>query len=82
MSGRVIRVLKESDHKSCYSTNSCQVTVGGKSWRADWTDGTLKMEQLQDRLIAAGADSELVAEFREAVAHESYRDGQDTGMEM
>lgn len=57
------------------------VTVNGKSWRSDWTDGTLKLEQLQDRLIASGADSDLVQEFREAVSNESFQDGIEAGIE-
>ena len=76
---RVITVVKESDHKSRYSTNRCQLTVNGNSGFANWTDGNLKLEQLQDRLIASGADPDLVCEFRECVSNESFQDGVEAG---
>jgi hypothetical protein len=80
---RVITIVKESDHKSRYSTNECQVTVddkGGRNQcRAHFRDGTLKLEQLQDRLIASGADPDLVCEFRDAVSEESFQNGIEAG---
>ena len=80
MKTRVITVLKESDHSSSrYSLNECQVTVDGKSWRTDWTDGNLLLEQLQDRLIASGAAPDVVAQFREAVSSEAFQDGIEAG---
>jgi len=76
---RVITVIQASDRKGRYALNVCQVTVGDKSWRVDWTDGTLKMEQLQDKLIAEGANPNTVQEFRQAVYNEAYEDGLESG---
>jgi hypothetical protein len=79
VSARVITVLRESDHKSRYSVNECRISRDGKTWRADWTDGTLRMELLKDKLVAAGADPVLVDEFRDAVSNESFQDGVEAG---
>ena len=51
---RVITVVKESDHKGRFALNECLVKEGSISWTAYWSDETLKMEQLQDKLIAEG----------------------------
>ncbi len=68
---RVITVVRESDNSSRNSLNECLIAVGSASWRVDWTDDTLKMERLQDKLIDSGADPDLVREFRKA-AKEHY----------
>jgi hypothetical protein len=81
MSARVITVLQKAEGGSRYALNVCQVTRDGNSWRADWTDEQLKIEQLQDQLIAAGADEDLVEEFRQAIFEHTYQDGVDTGRE-
>jgi len=72
---RVITVTQASDRKGRYALNVCQVTVGDKSWRVDWTDNTLKMEQLQDKLIAEGANPATVQAFRDIIHEEAYEDG-------
>jgi hypothetical protein len=75
---RVITVVKESDHKGRFALNECLVTKGSISWTAYWSDETLKMEQLQDKLIAEGANPNTVEEFRQVVYNEAYESGRDT----
>jgi hypothetical protein len=72
---RVITVTQASDRKGRYALNVCQVTVGDKSWRVDWTDNTLKTEQLQDKLISEGANPATVQAFRDVIHDEAYEDG-------
>jgi len=74
---RTITVIRESDHKSRYSTNKVQLDYGDKVIVVWWSDSTLKIEQLRDRLISLGANSILIDEFRELVSTESYFDGID-----
>ena len=75
---RVITVVKESDHKNRFSLNECLVTKGSISWTAYWSDPTLKIEQLQDKLIAEGVNPTTVEEFRQVVSDEAYESGRTT----
>jgi hypothetical protein len=75
---RVITVVKESDHNGRFALNECLVTEGSISRTAYWSDGTLKVEQMQDKLIAEGANPATVEEFRQVV----YDYGYENGMEV
>jgi hypothetical protein len=77
---RTITIIKESDHKSRFSTNHCQITRNGKVSTIHLTDERLKIELLKNKLIASGADEELVDEFQELVSNYSYQDGIDTAI--
>lgn len=72
---RKITILQKSDTDKWYACNLVQIEQDGKVWTAHWSNDQLKIEQMRDRLIAAGADETLVDEFRDAVREEAYNDG-------
>jgi hypothetical protein len=74
---RVIKVIESGVWKigdvtlGC-AINRCEITCDGVVSKISMTDAELNMEQLQDKLIASGADPDLVEKFRVAVSHYDY----------